>query len=164
MMARKLASIFLSIFTYVIISLYVNNLPSRWPSDHLSFPSPEVSPLYLLKLPHSTSTMTHYAGLLLLLLLTQICMPPTLTELQFSARELLQCPRHSTHLTPLQPMTHDARPPPPLCHNFMDALTLLASLRPILFNLFWLQNTMQRHCSPHFPTPSSLCLLSDSLY
>lgn len=129
-----------------LIPLYVSNLPSLWPSDHLPLPSPEVSPLYLLKLQHSTSTITHYARLLQPLPLTQIYMPPPQTELQFPVRELLPLP-NVQYLS--YPTSVTARPPPSSCYNSMDAFqTPLPSLRPILLNLFWLRHAMKYHGSP----------------
>ena len=50
-------NIIFSVFVYVIFHIHGNNVPSLWPSDHVPSPSPEVSPVRLLKLQHSTPTI-----------------------------------------------------------------------------------------------------------
>ena len=108
---------------------------------------------------------SHDAGLLLPLPLTQIYMPPTLSTLPYSARQLLSCPC-TVSVPLLQPMAHGTEPQQPLGHNCIRCLSNPTPFpRPNLLNLFGL--SVQYNAPPH---PSSLSsvqfsrsVMSDSL-
>ena len=86
-------------------------------------------------------------------------MPPTLSTLHYSARQLLSCPC-TVSVPLLQPMAHGTEPQPPLGHNCIRCLSTPTPFsRPILLNLFGFSG--QYNAPPH-PTFSQFSSIAQS--
>lgn len=126
-----------------------------------------MSPLYLLSLQHFTlfHTMTHYAGLLLPLQLTKVCVPQPWWNCDSVPASCNHAPNPPQYPPlPTSAMTQVTRPPPPLFCTYMDAFLTPPPLPEALpCNLVELQLAMHSPLPTPFPIPSSLCSGSDSL-